>query len=166
MERPTDILVPVDFGPTSEGVIRYASLLAVGFGAKLHVLHVLALEAHGWSLNAAAVPRLQESLESEAYERLTELIRQEADQAAVRAEATVSQGVPFSEILRYADTHRVNLIVMGSHGMTSLREKIMVGSVAEKVVRLAHCPVVVVRHPPEQAAAGDRTASSPARGRS
>lgn len=146
MAKPTSVLVPIDFSPTSEGVLAYASLLAGGFDAKLHVLHVLTdPETHGWT-----APRVYDQMEKDARERLVELIRNEAGEPGTRAEIGFAVGVPFAEILRYAETHAINLIVMGSHGLTSLREKIMVGSVAEKVVRRAHCPVVVVRHPPEE----------------
>lgn len=150
MERPTNILVPIDFGPTSEGVLSYASLLADGFKAKLHVFHALhSPETQGWSAEVASTPRLSDQVEKEVRERLAVLIQNEVKAPDVETEIGVSSGVPFAEILAYAESHGVNLIVMGSHGMTSLVEKIMVGSVAEKVVRRAHCPVVVVRRPPE-----------------
>ena len=150
MVKPTNVLVPLDFGPISDGVLRYASLLATGFDAKLHILHVVtSAEIHGRRPDAAETPRLYDEMEKEARERLAELVRGEAAEQEARSETAVAIGVPFAEILRYAEANGIDLIVMGSHGMTSLLEKIMVGSVAEKVVRRAHCPVVIVRQPPQ-----------------
>ena len=151
MVKPTNILVPIDFSPTSEGVLSYAGLLATAFDAKLHVLHVLIPpDVHWFAPDVAATPRLYEQMGETARERLAELVQNEARVAGVQAETATPIGVPFSEILRYAEANDINLIVMGSHGLTSLREKIMVGSVAEKVMRRAHCPVVIVRRPPDE----------------
>ena len=149
MVKPTKVLVPLDFGPTSENVLSYASLLAGGFGAKLHVLHVLT-DSRVQEVSARGSIRVLDQMEKELRERLSNLVEQELSESARDAEIGVSIGVPFAEILRYAEEHGINLIVMGSHGMTSVLETIMVGSVAEKVVRRAHCPVVIVRQAPEE----------------
>jgi nucleotide-binding universal stress UspA family protein len=147
MKKPTKILVPLDFSATSEGIVNYARILADGFNASVHVLHVITdPKTHGWAVEVGSLPRIYQQMEEDARARLTALLGAEAGPA----EIAISTGVPFAEILRYAEAHGIDLIVMGSHGQGGMLEQIMVGSVAEKVVRRAQCPVVIVRRPAGQ----------------
>lgn len=142
------VLVPVDFSVTSDVALRYGREMARAFGASLHVLHVVqepysqpwAVEAYGFSLAA-----LQEDWIRDARRRLDEIVT-DADRTALRAETATVLGHPVTEVLRYAVDHKVDLIVMGTHGRGPLGHMIM-GSVAERVVRRAPCPVLTVHHP-------------------
>jgi len=142
------VLVPTDFSEASEVALRYGREFAERFGAALHLVHVVqnpgaqpwAVETYGLSLAMLERQWLQE-----AHARLEELLPPTA-RAAVRAQVATILGHPVVEILRYAEAHGANLIVMGTHGRGPLGHMIM-GSVAERIVRKAPCPVLTVRHP-------------------
>lgn len=142
------VLVPTDFSETSTVALRYGKVLADAFGASLHVLHVVqepfaqpwAVEAYGFSLAS-----LQEEWLRDAKARMAETLTAE-ERAKLRAEVTTILGHPVVEILKYANEHQIDLIVLGVRGGGPLN-KIMMGSVAERVVRKAPCPVLTVRHP-------------------
>ena len=142
------VLVPVDFSETSDAALRYGKALAQAFGASLHLLHVVqepysqpwAVEAYGFSLAT-----LQEDWIKDARARLDQAVTAD-DRAALHARTTTLLGHPVTEILRYAADEKIDLIVMGTHGRGPLGHMIM-GSVAERVVRRSPCPVLTVRHP-------------------
>lgn len=142
------VLVPVDFSETSDAALRYGKALAQAFGASLHLLHVVqepysqpwAVEAYGFSLAT-----LQEDWIKDARTRLDQAVTAD-DRTALRAKTTTLLGHPVTEILRYAADEKIDLIVMGTHGRGPLGHMIM-GSVAERVVRRSPCPVLTVRHP-------------------
>ncbi|MDP1570852.1 MAG: universal stress protein [Vicinamibacterales bacterium] len=142
------ILVPTDFSETSEVALRYGKSLAQTFGAALHVIHVVqepfaqpwAVEAYGFSLAT-----LQAEWQRDAAARVEGLLSAE-ERTALGATLTTVLGHPFVEILRYAKDQSVDLIVLGTHGRGPLGHLVM-GSVAERVVRKAPCPVLTVRHP-------------------
>ena len=142
------ILVPTDFSKTSEVAINYARALATAFGASLDVLHVLEDPyVHGWA-SVSSLPNLpsyREVLTQRAHERLEELVTP-ADRERFHAQIVTKFGAPFIEIIRYAKEHDIDLIVMGTHGHGPIVHMLM-GNVAEKVVRKAPCPVLTVRHP-------------------
>jgi nucleotide-binding universal stress UspA family protein len=140
------IVVPTDFSETSTAALEYGWDLAEALGASLHVLHVI-LDPYGqpWAPEAFAVslPGLIEQWEREAMERMQGMVPP-AIQAKVRVTFATRVGHPFVEILRYAKEQPVDLIVMGTHGRGPVAHMLM-GSVAEKVVRKAACPVLTVR---------------------
>jgi nucleotide-binding universal stress UspA family protein len=136
------ILAPTDFSEYSGEAMRYACGLAEKFDAELHLLHVLEMHASSTPVFAgglALTPHVQES--HEAAEKA--LLQVANDRKAIRATAV---GPPFLEILRYAKDNDIDLIVMGTHGRTGLVH-VLLGSVAERVVRKSSCPVLTVRHP-------------------
>ncbi len=140
------ILVPTDFSEASEAALRYGRALADAFGASLHLVHVMEdLLAHAWAaeIYTASVPNLREEIEKEARERLAAMLP-EPDRTHYRAEVGLLAGNPFVEIVRYAKANSVDLIVMGTHGRGPIAH-ILLGSVAERVVRKAPCPVLTVR---------------------
>lgn len=142
------VLVPTDFSETSEVALRYGKAFARAFGAALHVVHVVqepfaqpwAVEAYGFSLAA-----LQEEWQRDAATRLEGLLDPE-ERRALNAVLATLLGHPYVEILRYAKEREVDLIVLGTHGRGPLGHLVM-GSVAERIVRKAPCPVLTVRHP-------------------
>jgi nucleotide-binding universal stress UspA family protein len=142
------ILVPTDFSEPSEKAVRYAKALAQAFGgATLHLLHVVETAfVHGWTSEGyvGALPELRERLEREARDALAKCATDAELPAGVRLVTRV--GHPVAEILRYARQEAVDLVVMGTHGRSGIGHLLM-GSVAERVVRAASCPVLTVRHP-------------------
>ena len=140
------ILVPTDFSDTSDQALRYGKALAQAFGASLHLLHVVqepfaqpwAVEAYGFSLAT-----LQEEWMKEANQRLEAALTAD-ERTALKATLATQLGHPYLEILRYAQEKGVDLIVMGTHGRGPLGHVVM-GSVAERIVRKAPCPVLTVR---------------------
>ena len=140
------ILAATDFSKTSKIALNHAKALAERFDASLHLLHVLP-DPHNqaWSLEAAGVPiaQLQTSWGEQAKKRLDESLTDE-ERRSLRVVAETRVGYPFLEIIRYAKTHDVDLIVLGTHGRGAI-EHMLLGSVAEKVVRKAPCPVLTVR---------------------
>ena len=111
----------------------------------LHVLHVIPNpdSADNWSIGATGVQPAELLLtwQEDARKRLASIV----PKGSV-GELVTQVGHPFVEIVRYAREHEIDLIVMGTHGRGPIGHMLM-GSVAEKVVRKAPCPVLTVRHP-------------------
>ena len=142
----TTILVPSDFSECSEAALRYGLELARRFDARVHLLHVVQDPlTQPWAAEGFSVPLFEvvDKWQKDAKERLALSVPQ-ADADRVTIAATVAW--PYAEILRYALEHNVDLIVMGTHGRGGVSH-FLLGSIAEKVVRRAPCPVLTVRSP-------------------
>ena len=142
------ILCPVDFSDSADHAMRYATALAENFGAELTLLHVVAPLMAALPGETALPNTLQADINELAdacRERLEQLVGKLAT-ASLRIQHTVLNGVPFIEIIRYARETETDLIVMGTHGRTGLGH-LLIGSVAERVVRKAPCPVLTIKHP-------------------
>jgi nucleotide-binding universal stress UspA family protein len=139
-------LVPVDFSENANQAVKYAIDLASKLGARMTLLHVIQLRPLGSGDMCVTVPyTYMQDLEADITSRMqTYLARVTA--AGLEGEMAVVHGVPFQEILETAKAQQIDLIIMGTQGRTGLQHVLM-GSVAEKVVRLAPCPVLVVREP-------------------
>ena len=140
------VLVPTDFSDASESALNYGKAMAEAFGASLHVLHVMEdLLAHAWAAEVyvASMPNLRDEIERESRQRLGTMLTPE-DVKRLRAEIALVAGNPFIEIIRYAKANNIDLIVMGTHGRGPIAHMLL-GSVAEKVVRKSPCPVLTVR---------------------
>jgi nucleotide-binding universal stress UspA family protein len=140
------LLVPTDFSEPSAAALAYARDLADALGASIHVLHVIPdPAAQPWAEEAYAgsLPAIRAELQSQAQRGLAEAVPA-ADRKKYRARLVVAVGVPFTRIIEYATENAIDLIVMGTHGRGALAHAIL-GSVAERVVRLAPCPVLTVR---------------------
>lgn len=159
------ILVPSDFSECSDAALRYGLELARRFDARLHLLHVVQDPlTQPWAAEGFSAPLFEvvDKWQREARERL-KLSVPEADAGRVTISATIAW--PFAEILRYATDNDVDLIVMGTHGRGGVSHMLL-GSIAEKVIRRAPCPVLTVRHPQRdfvEPLAGDFTASATSR---
>jgi nucleotide-binding universal stress UspA family protein len=142
-----NILVATDFGEAADSAIRYGRQLAGRFGATLHVLNVVDDLATAFTTEtySAVVPEIQEEAETAARRRLHELLV-DSDGCGPRTTPAIMTGSAAPAIIDYAREHGIDLIVMGTHGRGGLAHFVM-GSVAERVVRLAPCPVLTVRHP-------------------
>lgn len=141
----TDILCPVDFSPASTRALATAAAIARALGGRLHLAHAVAIPVPavpvpeiGFAQEAALVP--SEQLLADARHGLERLAREHSlEDAALH----VVTGAASPEILRLAEELGVGMIVIGSHGRTGIAH-LLLGSVAERVVRGAHVPVLVV----------------------
>lgn len=139
------ILAPTDFSEIALETLGVAAELARHFGAELEVLHVIptvpALPADPHY--NFEVPAYQEALRAEAEKRLAETVKTRVGEQ-IPTRTRVSYGDPAREIVRAAEDDGVDLIVIATHGLTGWQHLVF-GSVAEKVVRLATCPVLTIR---------------------
>jgi nucleotide-binding universal stress UspA family protein len=138
------VLVPTDFSASAEQALDYAIRLARTCNARLTLLHVIQPVPMGGVDMGVALPEayLQE-VEEAAQGSLEEALAR-VTAAGLTAEQVVLYGVPFQEIVETAKARQVDLIVMGTQGRTGFMH-VLLGSVAEHVVRLAPCSVLVVR---------------------
>jgi nucleotide-binding universal stress UspA family protein len=148
------ILVPVDFSPHSDRAFDYAATIAQRFGARLGLIHVVddPFIAGAWN-SEVYVPNTGEllaALIANAEQRLATL-KESASALGLTAETAVITGRPAHAIVEHAKEGGFDLIVMGTHGRTGLSHIVM-GSVAELVVRMAPCAVLTVRAPEPTAA--------------
>jgi len=140
------VLVPTDFSDCSEAAVKYGYALAEAFGATIHLLNVVQDPyAMPWAADAFAAPigDMITEWENRAARRLVDAV---PDSSPAPTVLKTLVGSPYSSIVRYAEQHHVDLIVLGTHGRGPLGHMLL-GSVAERVVRAAPCPVLTVRHP-------------------
>ena len=144
------ILVPIDFSPASDAALQYARALADKFGSSLQLLHVIEeptvssdFVADGF---APGTDGIREALLAQARASLSRLVNA-TDRAHGLVRVDVVMGAPASAIVDYARATGAHLIVMGTHGRTGLAHLLM-GSVAEHVVRTAPCAVLTARQVP------------------
>ena len=143
--RLQKILLPTDFSNYSATATKYACELATKFDAELHLLHTLehhlaSTPAFGMGL---ALPSYVNESKAAAEKSLGRVLdpKWSAGRTVIQS---VVEGSPKVEIIRYARKQNIDLIVLATHGRTGLPHVIM-GSVAETVVRTAPCPVLTVR---------------------
>jgi len=143
------ILVPTDFGDAAETALNYGRALARAFGAHLTVLHVVedvTTASFGVDGDVGSYPEFQRTVEESARKRLEELISQE-DRVQLGAITELrTSSSPALAITNYARDLNADIIIMGTHGRGAMAHLLM-GSVAERVVRTAPCPVLTVKHP-------------------
>jgi len=135
-------LVPLDFSPASERAFAYALRLARERSAQLAAVHVIAGELiyppGGGQIDFYAM------LERDARKKFARLIRRRGLKPR-ECELALARGTNFAdEIVRYAKKLRATMIIMGSHGRTGL-PRLLIGSVAERTLRYANCPVLIVK---------------------
>ena len=148
MAKIEKILYPTDFSELSIGAMKYAALLAEKFGASLHVLHVVDQAYQYWmAMGPESVPAgpTTEEMINTSKKQMEEFVGQHVP-ANLKATTQIVSGRPFMEIIRLAEEKAVDLIVIGTHGRGALSQMLL-GSVADKVVHKAPCPVLSVREP-------------------
>ena len=141
------ILVPTDFGPASALALEFARVLAGENGAPVHVLHAVTTivpvgempSVVGADLNTASVTL---DLEAEARTRLHAMVTGHGDGGIEVVTTTLSAA---EAIVSYATDHHIDLIVIGTHGRGTVAQYLL-GSVTDRVIRTAPCPVLTVRH--------------------
>ncbi len=139
------ILVPVDFSSTSNKAFVYARDMVEFCEGELHLIHVLDTDFLTGAVHITIEP-LDESVakwKKRAKEKL-KAVYQGAEGTELKAQVHLCEGKPHEEILRTAEELGVDMIVIGSHGRTGL-ERAIFGSVAERVVRLANVPVLIIK---------------------
>ncbi len=146
MIRLAKLLVPTDFSEDSEQAARYAVELAKRFQAEIHCIHVVDIPADLLSTSAYYMTGPSEAfldqIREESKKNLEAFAEKNLEGTQVRT--AFLEGSPFVEIIRYARNQEIDLVVIATHGRTGLRH-VLFGSVAEKVVRKAPCPVLVVK---------------------
>jgi nucleotide-binding universal stress UspA family protein len=150
----TRILVPMDFSPPSDAALEYARSVAARYGASLHLLHVAEDPYRAFYTAEVYVPEiegLREEILTDTAQRLKERVRP-SDVTEFHATVESVIGSPAGSIVEYAAGRDIDLIVMGTHGRGGMAHLLM-GSVAERVVRTAPCPVLTVRGAKKAAAA-------------
>ncbi len=142
--HPTNILVPVDFSAASQKAILYADAFASTFGATVILIHVV--EPVVLPSEFGYMPPPSPEDEVKQVQAITARLREVAGKldSAQRAEVLVRIGRPWQEITSAVADLGVDLLVITTHGRTGIKHVLM-GSVAEKIVRHAACPVLVVR---------------------
>jgi nucleotide-binding universal stress UspA family protein len=143
-ERINRILVPVDFSAPSEAAVRHAVEFAQRFGASLRLLHVVRRIEVPIRL-ARDAGRLQAAVYLDGEERLTAWA-QRVVPAGVEMKHVVAVGEPYEVITGMARQEKLDLIVISTHGHSGLN-RLFLGSTAERIVRHAACPVLVIRRP-------------------
>ena len=143
-----NILVATDFGDAADAALEYGRALARTFGATLHVLHVAddVYVRLGGDAYIAVLPELQRELEVEARKRLDALLVDNDPNPLPVKRVVVTSSATALTIVQYAKEAKTDLVIVGTHGRGAMAHFLM-GSVAERVVRSAPCPVLTVRHP-------------------
>jgi nucleotide-binding universal stress UspA family protein len=140
------ILVPTDFSPSSDRALAVASTLASTLGASVHLIHVLEepfVTRGAYQLRLPDTPARRERLYDEARWKLRG-VGARLQESGVHTSVEVRLGDATEQIVAAAADYGTDMIVIGTHGRTGL-EHLILGSVAERVIRLAACPVVTVR---------------------
>lgn len=139
------ILCPVDHSECSYLALKYAISLALKDEAKLYLMHVIDTRLYDTEIYKFSPYKLDEIDMNKIHEDLIKSLP-EGTMDVLEVETIVIKGIPFHEIINAATEIGADLIVIGTHGRTGLSHVVM-GSVAEKVVRKASCPVLTVRMP-------------------
>jgi nucleotide-binding universal stress UspA family protein len=139
------ILCPIDFSGYAAVALREAAALAKGMGAELSLLHAYQNPAYVLPMSGYVGPTVD--MVTKMRQQLVEELDGLADgvrKHGITVQTQVIEGVPYKAIVDHAAEWKADLIVMGTHGRTGLVHA-LTGSVAERVVRTAHCPVLITR---------------------
>jgi universal stress protein A len=140
------ILVPTDFSITSDEAVSYAAAVAGRFNATVHLIHVLhdpLASQGGWEFYIPETSEARERRHKDAKDRLWQIASPHVN-AGVRITTEARFGSPADEIVAAATAYGSDLVVMGTQGRSGLPH-LLLGSIAERVIRTAPCPVLAVR---------------------
>ena len=139
------ILFPTDFSVTTKHTAAFAADLALKYGAKVYILHVIYDIARdsGWYGAPLQLDTVYDDIKKNAMEEI-ERVSKEAFGDGIEVEKVIQIGIPYSDILKFSDDNSVDLIVIGSHGKKVL-DRVLFGSTVQKVLRRSKCPVLTVR---------------------
>lgn len=144
--KVSKILFPTDFSESSLKAAEYVADLALKYGARILMLHVIYDIAHdsGWYGMQLDLESIYEDVRKSAKEEMRRTEEKVFKAGGMEVETTLCVGKPADEILALAGTEGVDMIVMGSHGRKVIG-RVLFGSTAQRVVRRAPCPVLTVR---------------------
>lgn len=145
MTKLDRILVPMDFSENSKAALQYARGLAEQFGAEVHLLHVISNDTT-MAIGSDGFFSVSDSVMQEIRDAVTRQLQESAATIQNSVKQVVQEtreGAPFAEIVQYAKSNDIDMIVLGTHGRTGISH-LLIGSVAEKVVRKARCPVLTI----------------------
>jgi nucleotide-binding universal stress UspA family protein len=138
------ILVPVDFSEHASRAVDTAIELAKAFGAKLQLIHVFPMQSILLAPYEVSIPiDIEQSIREPINRKLAELAER-AEKVGVAVDTLTASGTPAEVIAQIARDHRADLIVMGTRGLAGLKH-VLLGSVAERTLRIAPCPVLTVK---------------------
>ncbi len=139
------IAVPFDFSDHSKIALSYAKEMADSFDARLEIVHVIEEKLHPafYTGGVSSVYDLQPNLEEKILAEM-ENIYDNLDGPEINAKYTVLKGHPVKEIVHWLEEKKHNLVVIATHGLSGL-ERVVLGSVTERIVRMAPCPVITVK---------------------
>ena len=150
MPKIQKIVCPVDFSNCAQQALKYATELAKQFDAEVCIVHAYEDPA------AYVTPMPMSGYVGPGAELLLELRKQleqrlaqtkdEVEKLGVRVRSELLEGAPYRVVLDWAKEYGADLIVVGTHGHTGLTHALL-GSVTERIVRMAHCPVLTIRTP-------------------
>lgn len=145
MIKIKNILLPTDFSKTSFAASEYAVNLALQYGAKIHLLHVLEKTPPILTIRTLDLSRekILESIESDAKAQLEKAIEKIKKHGNAEIIPVIRKGLDYEEIINYSKEKKIDLIVIATHGRTGLLHTLL-GSVAEKVIRFSKTPVLVI----------------------
>ena len=144
-----NILVPTDGSKTAENAVDQAVDIASKYGATVHALYVVDVDATSYSLGTEQVDRIRQGNLAEMTEvkedadEATGYVRNRASEHGVDVEEHITAGEPARAIRKFVEDNDIDLVVMGSHGRSGLK-RVILGSVTEKVLRRTRLPVLVV----------------------
>lgn len=148
MFKPKTILVPTDFSSCSDSALKEAADIAAQFGGRIFLLHVIDEDFRSFAVDYCLKEEVILGLEKESIRVSKERLQKEVDAVAearsVEVIFDILVGNPAECILNEQKERAVDLVIIASHGRTGLK-KYLIGSVAEKVVRGATCPVLLVK---------------------
>ena len=138
------ILVPVDFSESAAAILEWAAHLAEEHGSRLLLLHAYHLPVEFQQLEGAYLPPdFWSNVKTEAEQSLARYA-EEMKQRGLEVEQIVREGYPAAVIIDEAEAHDADLIVIGTHGLSGIKHMLL-GSIAERVVQKAPCPVLTVK---------------------
>lgn len=144
MREIKKILLPIDFSRASNKILQYAIFLAEKNNAKIFIIYVM---EYPYTLSGVPPSRLDNEYEEQmirlANERMASFLKENRDSIPVSFESAILLGHATERIINYAEMECFDLIIIGTHGHKGL-EKMLFGSVAEKVIKLAPCPVLTI----------------------
>jgi len=148
MLKPTKILVPSDFSDFSDKALRQGLDIALQYGAKVYLLHVINEEVRQcvdfYCISLETVKEMEDQMVTSAGEQLQKQLEKFPQARGVEVIADTRKGVPYEEILREGQERGIDLIVIASLGRTGIG-KYLIGSVARNVLKGSTCPVLLTK---------------------
>ena len=144
MIKIKNILLPTDFSNLSLSASEYAINLAEQYSAKLHILHVLEKTPPILTIRSLDLSeeKIIKTIEEDAQKKLDNVVKKISKNRNIEINALIRKGIDFEEIIKYSEKSKIDLIVIATHGRSGIMHTLL-GSVAEKVIRLSKIPVLV-----------------------